>query len=461
MKLSILTLSTLLYATAVLGRPLVKRAGADDWRSRSIYQLLTDRFAGGGDCSDLSDYCGGNYQDMIDHLDYIQGMGFDAIWISPIPTNSPGGYHGYWATDFNGLNENFGSKEDLKALVDAAHKLDMYVMLDVVANHAGQPSTAGDYSGYTFDSADQYHSQCKIDYDDQNSIEQCWVADVLPDINTEDDNVVKALNDIVKNWVTTYGFDGIRIDTVKHVRQDFWDGYNEAAGVFATGEVFDGDSSYVGAYQKHLDSLLNYPMYYALNDVFGSGKGFSRISEMIAANADAFTDTSVLTNFIDNHDNPRFLNTNKDTSLFKNALTYVLLADGIPVVYYGSEQGFSGGADPANREALWTTDFDTSSDLYKFMATVNKDVRQKENKKVVMDVDVQDNVYAFMHGNALVVLNNYGSGASNEVTVKVGSHVADDANMSDVFSNTTVSVSGGSFTFKLDNGNPAIFTTAS
>lgn len=225
--------------------------------------------------------------------------------------------------------------------------------------------------------------------------------------------------------------------------------------------VLDGDSSYVGAYQKHLDSLINYPMYYAINDVFASGKGFSRISEMIASNNDAFTDTSVLTNFVDNHDNPRFLSTNKDTSLFKNALTYVLLADGIPVVYYGSEQGFSGGADPANREALWTTDFDTSTDLYKFIATVNKDVRQKGNKTVVMDVDVQDNVYAFMHGEALVVLNNYGSGASNEVTVKVGSHVADNASMSDVISNATASVSGGSLTFKLNDGNPAIFTTSS
>ena len=73
----------------------------EEWKSRTIYQLLTDRFARGDgstyQCNNLSNYCGGNYRGMIDKLDYIQGMGFDAIWISPIVENTDGGYHGYWA----------------------------------------------------------------------------------------------------------------------------------------------------------------------------------------------------------------------------------------------------------------------------------------------------------------------------------------------------------------------------
>ena len=246
MKFSTITQSILLAAlsTAALARPLtenktiVKRAGADDWKDRAIYQILTDRFATGGsdsgDCGSLSGYCGGTFKGVVSQLDYIAGMGFDAIWISPIPANSENGYHGYWATDFNAINEKFGSSEDLKALVDAAHEKDMYVMLDVVPNHSGP--TKGDYSGYTFDSEANYHSKCSIDYDDQSSIEKCWVADELPDHNTEDDAVVGKLNDILSNWITTYGFDGIRIDTVKHVRMDFWGQYQAAGGVFATGE---------------------------------------------------------------------------------------------------------------------------------------------------------------------------------------------------------------------------------
>lgn len=59
---------------------------------------------------ELGQYCGGGYRGITNNLDYIQGMGFDAIWISPIVANRDGGYHGYWATDIDGLNDNFGSE---------------------------------------------------------------------------------------------------------------------------------------------------------------------------------------------------------------------------------------------------------------------------------------------------------------------------------------------------------------
>ncbi|KAI9266887.1 glycoside hydrolase superfamily [Phascolomyces articulosus] len=471
MKFTTITQSILLAAisASALARPLenktiVKRAGADDWRDRSIYQILTDRFSkgdsSGGDCGSLSDYCGGTFQGVVSQLDYISGMGFDAIWISPIPANSPGGYHGYWGTDFSAINENFGSADDLKALVAAAHERDMYVMLDVVPNHSG-PTSNGDYSGYTFDSADDYHTQCSIDYDDQDSIEQCWVADVLPDVNTENDSIVSQLHDILSNWITTYGFDGIRIDTVKHVRKDFWGPYQAAGGVFATGEVFHGDQAYVGSYQEQLDSLLNFPLYYAISETFKSGGSMSRLANQLSANRNSFKDVSVLTNFVDNHDVVRFLNANSDVSQLKNALALVLLAEGIPVVYYGTEQGYSGGADPANREVLWTSGYSTDSDLYKFIATVNGKIRQKSGKTVVMDVDVGDNTYAFLHGNALVVLNNYGSGASNQVTVSVGANIDDNTALTDAISGSQVTVSGGSITFTITDGLPAIFVAGS
>ncbi|KAG1231504.1 hypothetical protein G6F68_019196 [Rhizopus microsporus] len=123
-------------------------------------------------------------------------MGFDAIWISPIPKNVNGGYHGYWASDFSQINEHFGTADDLKKLVAAAHAKNMYVMLDVVANHAGTPSSGGDYSGYTFGQSSEYHRACDINYNDQNSIEQCWISG-LPDINTEDSAIVSKLNSIV------------------------------------------------------------------------------------------------------------------------------------------------------------------------------------------------------------------------------------------------------------------------
>jgi len=64
-------------------------------------------------------------------------LGFDAIWITPVVENTPGGYHGYWAKDLYKINPFYGTSEELKELVNAAHERDMYVMVDVVANHVG------------------------------------------------------------------------------------------------------------------------------------------------------------------------------------------------------------------------------------------------------------------------------------------------------------------------------------
>ena len=107
----------------------------DGWRSQSIYQLLTDRYArtNGSEtaCDDLGNYCGGSWQGIIDNLDYIQTMGFTAIWISPITEQVPGytyygaAFHGFWPQRINEVNSNFGTAEDLKSLSDALHERGM------------------------------------------------------------------------------------------------------------------------------------------------------------------------------------------------------------------------------------------------------------------------------------------------------------------------------------------------
>jgi len=107
MKFVEASILAILAATASAGN-------TSEWKARSVYQVLTDRFARADGstsaCSNLSNYCGGNYKGMINKLDYIKGMGFDAIWISPIVENTPGSYHGYHATNWEATNSNFGSK---------------------------------------------------------------------------------------------------------------------------------------------------------------------------------------------------------------------------------------------------------------------------------------------------------------------------------------------------------------
>jgi alpha-amylase len=96
---------------------------------------MTDRFSPSNNtaspCNNLGNYCGGTWKGITNHLDYIQGMGFDAIWISPVISNTPGGYHGYWAQDFSQLNANFGTEQELEELVSAVHSRNMLIMVGV------------------------------------------------------------------------------------------------------------------------------------------------------------------------------------------------------------------------------------------------------------------------------------------------------------------------------------------
>jgi len=207
-------------------------------------------------------------------------MGFDAIWISPIVKNIEGNttsgqaFHGYaaptlfrpcarsrisrsyWSQDITTLNPHFGSTDDFKALVDALHKRSMYLMVDIVVNHVAAPALppAFDFSGFFNPFADEadFHKQCFVGTSaDQNVVEQCWLGDEnlpLPDINTEDPKIVDILCKWVHDIVQDYGIDGLRIDTVKHVRKDFWPGFASAAGVFTMGEVITKDPTFAAPY---------------------------------------------------------------------------------------------------------------------------------------------------------------------------------------------------------------------
>ena len=162
-------------------------ASTEEWKKRSVYQVLTDRFYCGLNecqpCTDLSNYCGGDWKGLTKGLPYIDGvLGFDAIWISPVVDNMEGGYHGYWAQDWEKTNSHFGSDEDLKELVNEAHKRGMYVMVDVVANHVAP--VGEDYRTINpFNRDEHYHENCDIDFTnpDQKQKEDCRLAD-LPDL---------------------------------------------------------------------------------------------------------------------------------------------------------------------------------------------------------------------------------------------------------------------------------------
>jgi alpha-amylase len=332
-------------------------------------------------------------------------------------------------------------------------------MADVVANHMGKGIS--NHKPEPLNQQSSYHSACDIDYNNQNSIEQCEIAG-LPDLNTGSATVKKVLNDWIKWLVSEYGFDGIRIDTVKHVEKSFWPDFQKAAGVYAIGEVWDGSPDYLAGYAKVMPGLLNYAMYYPMNRFYQQKGDPQAVVDMHNEINTKFDDPTVLGTFIDNHDNARWLSQKNDKSLLKNALAFVILARGIPIVYYGTEQGYAGGNDPANREDLWRSKFDTNSDLYQTISRLSK-ARSAvgglaaNDQKYLMSKD-SALAWSRADGDLIVLTLNRGKGYSGEYCFNTGKN---NKTWDRVFGQGTVKSDGsGNVCVSYTNGEPEVLVAA-
>lgn len=259
-------------------------------------------------------------------------------------------------------------------------------------------------------SPEGYHRRGRIvNYDaPPDGDEQTMFGDFpggLKDVATEDPRVQQVMINAYARWIELADLDGFRIDTVKHVDHDFWQkfgkGIRDRAKALGKpkflmfGEVFDGRDALVGSYtfNNELDGLFDFPQYFQVfRDVFiGAGptkKVEARWTERATnwskdapAGGIGVPPVNFHVNFLDNHDVGRFLyqaqmSGRKDdaVAVLHNALTFLLTEDGVPCIYYGTEQNFSGGNDPSNREDLWNTPkpYDTTNETFKRIARLNK-----------------------------------------------------------------------------------------
>ncbi|MET0592364.1 MAG: alpha-amylase family glycosyl hydrolase [Polyangiaceae bacterium] len=369
-------------------------------------------------------------------------------------------YHGYWAQDLTALNPHYGDITALRSLTDHAHALGLKIVEDVVVNHLGQvffydmnmngkpdiyTSGTGTTSPVTrttefdpdFDlrgvqaqtplgiagrapliflndpeisrvapkpgilgEARAYHGLGRItNFDDDK---QALLGDFpggLKDLATELPEVRKTLIDAYLHWVEEANFDGLRLDTIKHVEHDFWKVFSPAvrermkdrgkSNFFLFGEALDGRDDLLGSFTQtgELDSVFYFSQHFRVfHDVFAlaSQPSEQKPPTAIAALWDEKNDhygnlpqengigvapTKALVNFIDNHDRPRFLyDSNYDRRALRNALTFLFAEEGIPCIYYGTELDFYGGNDPANREVLWKSGFPTNGETFQHIA---------------------------------------------------------------------------------------------
>ncbi|KAK8844591.1 hypothetical protein IAR55_006438 [Kwoniella newhampshirensis] len=473
---------------------LARAATKDEWRSRSIYQLITDRFAPPSDntpCA-LGDrsYCGGTWQTVISKLDYIQGMGFDAIWISPTALNLEGfteygeAYHGYWTADPTKLNPHFGTDSDLKALSSALHSRGMYLMVDIAINGLASTSysldaatlASDDNGSLLFKDPADYHPRCGIDWGNHTSEQICWMATgddnngvALMDLKQESDAVSSVLYDWVGGYVSDYAIDGFRIDASKHMPKSFQHEFCQKAGTFCIGEVAGDDTQYAASYQgdSGIDSVWGFGMLYGLAAVFSGGKTMSTLSYYISQAAQYYPDPTVIGNFLDNQDQPRFNSRTSDKFLVYNAIVGNFMYGGIPTVYYGLEQDIAdGSADPDNREALWLYgNYGTDGETYKRITTLNKirgtlGSNSKFHNVVATVLASQNNDIALKREEALIVLTNRGASGTGTWTIK-GTQLGDSAAVVDLLSCTNGTTdASGALTVTWTTGQPFVWVTA-
>lgn len=433
-----------------------------EWKSRTIYQVITDRFArtdgSNFPCNDLHQYCGGTFKGLEKNLDYIKNMGFDAVWISPIPENYGEDYHGYGALNWYNVNPHFGTSDDLKSLIKTMHGKDMWLMLDVVANHVAYIDMDFDKVS-PFNKAEYYHDKCQINnWNDPNEVEQCRLSN-LPDLNQDNEFVRTGLKDWVKWVITEFDIDGLRIDTVPEVKREFWKEYTDAAGCYAVGEIFNSDINYLASYQGPIPAVLNYPSFFTSRGLFmDKTQSMYQLRNLINNENRAFSDATILGVFNDNHDNARFLHYNRDLKNFQNNIIFNLYIQGIPIIYYGSEQAFNGGDDPANREVLWTS-MDTNHEMYKFITkavTTRKQFKAWEYPHV--ERYVSDDIYAFSRGDIFIAVTNTHDTVDVQVTFLPASY-KEGTVLCNIFyaDSDCISVSNGAIHVTLHDGESKVY----
>lgn len=410
--------------------PAIPASAATSLRGESIYQIMVDRFYDGDPTNNATgeafrytentqdDYRymhGGDWQGIIDKIPYIKGMGYTAIWISPVTdpqlwgipdangTQWPTAYHGYNVYNPNRANRYFGaedsqeSKAILKELVDTCHENGIKVIIDVVPNHVGDylqgigsdahylTDSTGLKEGTQlqpvapFNNVQWYHNLGDINWDLEHphtaeSTQMLEDHDLggLDDIDLDNEDAKSAIYDSIKDWFTYTGADAARVDAAKCMKPSDIHELQEYLGVATFGENFDMDVSFVKDWvgDNAETGMLDFPLFQAIVNDFAYGQNFNNTSELsIQAVLDQdwmYGDhLNDMVTFIDNHDRNRFLTeAGGDVDKLHNALTFIYTARGIPVVFQGTEQNrgnangqiISGIADTWNRWSMQTKD---------------------------------------------------------------------------------------------------------
>ncbi len=363
-----------------------------EWvKDKVMYHIFPDSFASGKrelrnesiNTEMIQNKLGGTLRGVIENLDYISDLCADLIYLNPIfKANS---YHKYDTIDYFEIDPLLGTKDDLKELVEKLHSKGMKIILDGVFNHCGP-----DFFAFKDVIENQENSKYKdwfyglnfpIDYSDPPNYECFAYVKEMPKLNTSNPEVRKFICDVGRYWIREFDIDGWRLDVANEVDHDTWRAFRKAVkeekkDAFLIAEIWEDAETWLKGDQ--FDSAMNYTFTYLCRDFFAKNMiSASVFDEMIQKSLMRYPWPVTLSqmNFLDSHDVPRFLYyCDNDIRKLELATFYLLMAPGIPSIFYGDEGFITGSTEPEYRAAMpWDNLNPDFSDKLRSWIKIRKD----------------------------------------------------------------------------------------
>ena len=406
--------------------PKVPPAGVFDWRDAVIYFVFVDRFFNGDPSNDGAkisgvptpgQYQGGDWAGVTKKITegYFTDLGVNTLWVTVPVQNADdvaglgtGGdshlyssYHGYWPRDLDKYEARFGTKAELKALVDAAHVAKLKVLFDFAMVHVHKSSSVyGAHGDWFWPSTSPSGGSCICGSSDcpwDTTAQKCWFTDYLPHWNYTNADARNYSVGLAVQLIKDSGADGFRLDAIKHVDGSWLTQLRAQINTeivakeatpqrfYMVGETYDfGNRDFIKSFidpKTKLDGQFDFPLrLHLVQSVLMRQKGMDDLASFMDSNDGFYGVDSVMSTFVGNHDLPRAIHIGDDTPLWAdpytdgkdkawsgspglpakrspferlaNAFAVILTNKGAPLIYYGDEIGLPGAGDPDNRRMM-------------------------------------------------------------------------------------------------------------
>ena len=401
------------------------------WMKTAVfYQIFVDRFHMGNDTKDKSyincewgeiptpkTFAGGDIKGITKKLDYIQSLGCNAIYLTPVFCSVSN--HKYDISDYYQVDPQFGANEDLKELIETAHKKGVRIVLDAVFNHCSEHlmqfqdvmknGKKSKYFDWFVIKGDEV-SQDAVNY------ETFAACSYMPKFNTSNQEVQEFLLNIATYYIKEYDIDGWRLDVSDEISHTFWREFRKRIKALKKDAVIIGENWHDASHYlrgDQYDSIMNYAFTKACLDYFATETKNAeemawKLNEILMRNTTPVN--QMMLNLLDSHDTHRFFKeVGKDTFKMKAALSLLYLFVGAPCIFYGTEILTCGGYDPDCRRCM---DWEKASvdgeyqEIYELLITLSEIQRSGE---------LADGVCKIWAENDTLILTN--TGLNHEVVL--------------------------------------------